>query len=102
MLDVTSCEGLPLTITFNITGLEYCEPNYYLLDVYHQESQKNLDSQNVDYLLYSDINICNVSLKIEEVFLSYNDSLLQVRIRLLSNGILLYCSNNFTLLVQGQ
>ena len=100
--DITSCEGDPVTITFNITGLEYCEPNYYLVHVYHQESQKYLDTQNVDYLLYSDINICNISLTIEEVLLSHNDSLNQVRIRLLNNGAILYCSNNFTLLIQGQ
>ena len=100
--DITSCEGHPVTITFNITGLEYCEQNYYLVHVYHQESQKYLDTQNVDYHLYSDINICNVNLTTEEVLLSYNDSLNQVRIRLLSNGAILYCSNNFMLLVQGQ
>ena len=100
MPDITSCEGSSLKLTFNITGLHPCGPYEYKIEVYHHDSQQDLDP--VEGPLYNISNVCVVTLTINNVKLSYNDSLVQIIIRPLSGGKIDYCSNNFTLLVQGQ
>ena len=101
MLDVTFCEGYPVSITFNVTGLEYYANFEYKVEVYHHNTKLDLDPQERFYQ-YNDTNICNVTLTIPNVLLCYNDSLVQVLIKSTIDATLLYCSNNFTLLVQGQ
>ena len=101
VLDVTSCEGHPASITFNVTGLKHCKPFTYKVDVYHYNTKKVLDPKERFYQ-YNDSNVCNVTLTIPNILLYYNDSLLQVLIQSAIDVTLLYCSNNFTLLVQGQ
>ena len=101
MLDVTSCEGHPASITFNVTGLEHCANFEYKVEVYHHNTKMDLNPQEGFYQ-YNDSNVCNVTLTIHNVLLYYNDSLVQVLIKSSSDATLLYCSNNFTLLVQGQ
>ena len=98
--DITSCEGAPLKLTFNITGLHPCGPYGYKIEVYHHDSQQNLDP--VEGPINKIADVCVVTLKIHNVKLSYNDSLVQILIRPLSGGRVNYCSNNFTLLVQGR
>ena len=101
MSDVTSCEGHSVSITFNITALEHCEGFEYKVDVYHYNTKNALDPQE-NFYQYNNTNVCNITLTISNVLLYYNDSLVQVLIKSISDAALLYCSNNFTLLVQGQ
>ena len=101
MLDVTSCEGHPASITFNVTGLEHCEKFAYKVDVYHYNTTKVLDPKE-RFCQYNNTKVCNVTLTIDGAPLYYNNSLLQVLIQSTIDVTLLYCSNNFTLLVQGQ
>ena len=101
MPDITSCEGASLKLTFNITGLHPCGPYEYKIEVYHHDSQQDLDPVEGPVNNISDV--CVVTLTIHNVKLSYNDSLVQILIRPLSGGrTFLFCSKNFTLLVQGQ
>ena len=100
MPDITSCEGSSLKLTFNITGLHPCGPYEYKIELYHHDSQQDLNP--VEGPVNSISNICVVTLTVHNIKLSYNDSLAQILIIQHSNGKIDYCSNNFTLLVQGQ
>ena len=97
--DTTSCGG-SASFTFSVTGLSHCNElnNEYTLNVYHHNSQDYITPMK-NITEFEDI--CNVTLTIN-VTLSYNDSIIQVLIRPINGIGSPDCSNNFTLLVQGQ
>ena len=102
MPNISACARCSVTFTFNVTGLKNCEEYYYKVVVYQDHGQNYFEPIQNPYHQFNNTGTCNVNLTIMmEDTLSFNNSLFQV-VMILPPHTDVYCSNYFSILVQGQ